>query len=302
MPSANGVAKYLSLTPAVLFLVALTVLPIANLLVLSFHDVTWSGGRASWQWEAAQNYLQLGSDRLFIAGITNTLILVVVATTLQVAIGLGLALLCSILGRSSTIYRTLFLLPILIPGIIIGAIWKLMYNFDFGIINQFVSLVGLPRVDWLGAPSLALWSVIAVDVWHWTPFSFLLLLAAIESLPTDVTEAAKIDGASPWQELWTITLPLLWPAIFVTFAFRAVIAFKRVNAVRSIGVDRKDTEAVFSLLAVDFTPNGEGPDGTITLVMSGNASIALDVECVEVQLADTGGAWETSLKPRHPAV
>ncbi|MBN9056331.1 MAG: DUF2948 family protein, partial [Rhizobiales bacterium] len=83
---------------------------------------------------------------------------------------------------------------------------------------------------------------------------------------------------------------------------RAVIAFKRVNAVRSIGVDRKDTEAVFSLLAVDFTPNGEGPDGTITLVMSGNASIALDVECVEVQLADTGGAWETSLKPRHPAV
>ncbi|WP_234189795.1 DUF2948 family protein [Shinella sp. NM-101] len=83
---------------------------------------------------------------------------------------------------------------------------------------------------------------------------------------------------------------------------RAVIAFKRVNAVRSIGVDRKDTEAVFSLLAVDFTSNGEGPDGTIKLVMSGNASIALDVECVEVQLADTGGAWETSLKPRHPAV
>ncbi|WP_337184245.1 DUF2948 family protein [Shinella sp.] len=83
---------------------------------------------------------------------------------------------------------------------------------------------------------------------------------------------------------------------------RAAIAFKRVNAVRSIGIDRKDSEAVFSLLAVDFKPNGEGPDGTITLVMSGNASIALDVECVEVQLADTGGAWETSLKPRHPAV
>ncbi|MCJ8149340.1 MULTISPECIES: DUF2948 family protein [Shinella] len=83
---------------------------------------------------------------------------------------------------------------------------------------------------------------------------------------------------------------------------RAAIAFKRVNAVRSIGIDRKDKDAVLSLLAIDFTPNGEGPEGTLELVLSGNASIALDVECVEVQLADTGGAWETSLKPRHPAV
>nr|WP_298096715.1 DUF2948 family protein [uncultured Shinella sp.] len=83
---------------------------------------------------------------------------------------------------------------------------------------------------------------------------------------------------------------------------RAVVAFKRVNAVRSLGIDRKDTSAVFSLLAVNFTPKGEGPDGTLEVVLSGNASVALDVECVEVQLADTGGAWETSLKPRHPAV
>ena len=83
---------------------------------------------------------------------------------------------------------------------------------------------------------------------------------------------------------------------------RAMIAFKRVNAVRSLGIDRKDADAVFSLLAVNFTPKGDGPEGVVELVLSGNASIALDVECVEVQLADTGGAWETSLKPRHPAV
>ena len=83
---------------------------------------------------------------------------------------------------------------------------------------------------------------------------------------------------------------------------RAAVAFKRVSAVRSIGIDRKDSQAVFSLLAVDFAASGDGPEGTLNLILSGNASIALDVECVEVQLADTGGAWETSLKPRHPAV
>lgn len=83
---------------------------------------------------------------------------------------------------------------------------------------------------------------------------------------------------------------------------RAAIAFKRVNAVRSIGINRKNKDAVFSLLAVNFAQAGDGPEGTLELVLSGSASIALDVECVEVQLADTGGAWETSLKPRHPAV
>ncbi len=83
---------------------------------------------------------------------------------------------------------------------------------------------------------------------------------------------------------------------------RAVVAIKRVTAVRSLGIDRKDREAVFSLLALNFAQKGEGPEGTLELVLSGNASVALDVECVEVQLADTGGAWETSLKPRHPAV
>ena len=82
---------------------------------------------------------------------------------------------------------------------------------------------------------------------------------------------------------------------------RALVAFKRVRAVRSIGIDRKDKDGVLSLLAVRFTPAGEGPDGTLDLLMSGDASIALDVECVESQLADTGGAWETRLKPRHPA-
>ncbi|MCF3641878.1 DUF2948 family protein [Rhizobium sp. TRM95111] len=82
---------------------------------------------------------------------------------------------------------------------------------------------------------------------------------------------------------------------------RSVIAFKRVNAVRSIGIDRKDRDGVLALLALRFAPKGEGPDGTVEIVMAGDAGIALDVECVESQLADTGGAWETTLKPRHPA-
>ncbi len=212
--------------PALLFLVLLSALPLFNLVALSFAEVTWEGGQVQWDWVGFDNFLALGSDTLFAAGILNTVILVICATSAQVFIGLMLALACSRLGKRSRAYRTLFLLPILIPGIIIGAIWRLMYNYQFGVVNQILDLVGLGPVDWLGSSSLALMSVIIVDIWHWTPFSFLLLLAAVEALPKDVSEAAQIDGASKWQEFRRVSLPLLWPAIFTTFVFRAIIAFK----------------------------------------------------------------------------
>lgn len=226
IPGGRKSAKYFSILPAVLFLLLLSALPLFNLIVLSFAEVTWEGGEAHRTWVGLDNYIALGSDSLFKAGILNTIILVLVATTLQVSIGLMLALACSRVGRRSQAYRTLFLLPILIPGIIIGAIWRLMYNYQFGVVNQILDLVGLGPVDWLGSSSLALMSVIIVDIWHWTPFSFLLLLAAVEALPKDVSEAAQIDGASNWKEFRRISLPLLWPAIFTTFVFRAIIAFK----------------------------------------------------------------------------
>ena len=226
MPFFGRTGRYLALLPALLFLVLLSAWPLGNLVALSFAEVSWEGGKSTWTWVGLQNYQRLAADTLFHSGILNTIILVVVATTCQVVIGLALALFCSRLGRQSAIYRTIFILPILIPGIIIGAIWRLMYNAQFGVINQLVAMVGFQPVDWLGSPSMALWSVIIVDIWHWTPFAFLMLLAAIESLPQDLYEAAEIDGANGWQKFRRITLPLLWPAIFVTLVFRGVTAFK----------------------------------------------------------------------------
>lgn len=215
-----------TLGPMAVVLFALTVLPILNLVVASFQEVRWSGGTRVATWRGFDNYAQMASDQLLHAGLVNTAIFVVVATAAQVGIGLALAVLCHGVGRTSRPFRTIIILPILIPGIIIGAIWKLMYNYQFGIINQLLEWLGVERLDWLGSPELALLSVIIVDVWHWTPFSFLLLLAALESLPTDVYEAARIDGASGWQTFTSITLPLLMPAIFVTVAFRAMTAIK----------------------------------------------------------------------------
>ena len=104
--------------------------------------------------------------------------------------GFVLALLCTGVTRGRLLYRTIFILPILVPGIV-GAIWKLLLNFDFGLVNQAIGLVGIDPLNWLGSANTALASVIFVDIWHWTPFCFLLFLAGLQSLPQDVYEAAK---------------------------------------------------------------------------------------------------------------
>ncbi|GFE51900.1 binding-protein-dependent transport system inner membrane protein [Roseobacter cerasinus] len=226
MLTLSPVARYLSLAPSVLIFAALAVLPVANLVFTSFFEVSWLEGRKQMAFVGLENYARIPGDPLFRAGIVNTTILVIVATTAQVVLGLVLALACARIGYKSRFYRALLILPILIPGIVIGAIWRLMYNAEFGIINLLLQAVGFPGHDWLGSTSTALAAVIVVDIWHWTPFSFLLLLAAVESLPRDVTEAAKVDGATEWQRFRYVTFPLLIPALMMTFLFRAVIAFK----------------------------------------------------------------------------
>ena len=223
---ADGIWRYATLFPAVLLFLLLTLLPIANLVSLSFHDITWSDGQAVWDWVGFHNYAALPADNLLRAGVLNTIIFAVVAVAIQLVIGFFLALWTTQIIRGRLVYRTIFILPILVPGIIIGAIWKLMYSYDFGVINSALGVFGVGPIDWLGNPNLALLSVIIVDVWHWTPFCFLLLLAGLESLPKDVFEAARVDGATDGQILRYITLPLMVPTLVVTFVFRMILAFK----------------------------------------------------------------------------
>jgi multiple sugar transport system permease protein len=151
--------------------------------------------------------------------------------SLELAIGLALAITVSRVSRWKGLLRTLIILPILVPPVAIGSMWRLMYNYDFGVFNQFLAVFGLGPVNWLGDSRFALASVIMVDVWHWVPFIFLILFAAVEGLPSDVVEAARIDGARQAQVTRYIVLPLLGPAIAVAFTFRAILAFKTFDEV-----------------------------------------------------------------------
>jgi multiple sugar transport system permease protein len=263
--------RWLTLAPALVMLLALSIIPLVGLILTSFQNIAWIEGRAVRSWAGLDHYRALFSDALFGAGLWNTGLFALGAVTGQMLLGFALALLVSKVSRARVLYRTIFILPILIPGIVIGAIWKLMLNYDFGLANQILGLVGLGPVDWLGNGQIALLSVIMVDIWHWTPFCFLLFLAGLESLPQDVYEATKIDGASAWQELLYVTLPLMVPTIIVTFAFRLVLAFKVFDEVYLLtkGGPGTATEVIsFTLYQRFFTEDkaGYGSAMSVTVI------------------------------------
>ena len=214
------------LAPALALFAAVAVAPVVELVAMSLTQTDWIQGKANWRFVGADQYVRVFGDSLFRAGIFNTLLFSAGAVLAQMVLGFALALMTTRLTRGRVVYRTIFLLPILVPGIAIGAIWKLMYNFDFGVLNQMLGVVGVAPVDWLGNGATALLAVIAVDVWHWTPFVFLLMLAGLESLPTDVYEAARVDGATFRQEMRHVTLPLMLPTIVVTLVFRLLVSVK----------------------------------------------------------------------------
>jgi len=223
---ANRTFRYWSLLPAVLLFVALTLYPLVNLVRMSVSTIEFAQGVEIWRFTPRANFAQLLADDALRPALVNTLVFVVVSVTIEMLIGLALAIAVAGLARGKTWARTAMILPILVPPVAIGSMWKLMYNYDFGIFNQALVALGAAPVNWLGSTSLALASVIVVDIWHWVPFVFLILFAAVEGLPVDLIEAARVDGATRWQIVWRIMLPLLRPAIVVAFLFRTILAFK----------------------------------------------------------------------------
>jgi multiple sugar transport system permease protein len=227
----NATFMHWSLLPAVLVFAVLTAYPIANLLRMSVSTIEFKGGAEIWSFTPHRNWNALLGDPGLQATVVNTLLFVAVAVAVEMILGLGLALLVAGMTRGKGLLRTIMIIPILVPPVAIGSMFKLMFNYDFGLFNQLLALVGIGPVSWLGSTSMALWSIVLVDIWHWVPFVFLILFAAVEGLPSEVLDAGRVDGANRWQLLWRVTLPLLMPAITVAFLFRSILAFKAFDEV-----------------------------------------------------------------------
>ena len=266
----NATFKHWSLLPAVLVFVALTAYPIVNLLRMSVSTVEFRDGRELWSFTPGRNWEALVTDTGLGPTIVNTLLFVAVAVIVEMILGLALALLVGGMVRGKGLMRTIMIIPILVPPVAIGSMWKLMYNYDFGVFNQALTAIGLAPVNWLGSTKVALAAVILVDIWHWVPFVFLILFAAVEGVPPDVIEAARIDGASNRQVTWRIIIPLLKPALAVALIFRSILAFKTFDEVFLLtsGGPGTSTELVsLHLYKVFFEQNQLGYGALLSLAI-----------------------------------
>ena len=258
-----------SLGPLVFFLVVFTLLPLLNVFFMSFFDVEWQDTAYTYNFVGFNNYIALPADKFFLPGLKNTFFFAIIGVTVQMVLGFFMALFVTKIRRGKTFFISLFLVPVLLPPIVIGSVWRLLYGYDFGIINYVLSIFGIFPLDWLGSHALAFTSIIIVDVWHWTPFVFLLLLAGLESIPEDVYEAGRVDGVSAWQELLFITLPLMIPTLLVTMIFRMITAFKVFDEIYLLtsGGPGTSTEVIsFSIYKTFFQSDNMGLGSAMSVV------------------------------------
>lgn len=216
MRTSDRQLAYLLIAPTIAVLLALTIYPLIYAIKISFQSAS---GNATFG-----NFTRLISDQFFLSALAHTFVYAAIALTIEFLSGLALALILNEKLRGRSAFRTLLLLPMMLPPVVVGVVWRLMLNSNFGAVNGTLQQFGLntESLTWTASPKMAMASVILADVWQWTPFMFLILLAGLQAIPQEPYEAALIDGSSTWQTFRHVTLPLLKPAILIALLLRTM--------------------------------------------------------------------------------
>ena len=227
----NRMTPYLFLAPALIVLIVALLYPIGYMVYASFLDWRPSQYISEAEWVGLRNYTNLFSDEAFLESFGVTLQFAAIVVTLEMFLGVGLALLLDRQLRGMAALRTIFILPMMIAPIVVGLMWRYMYHPTVGIFNRTLKDWGFEPIPWLSDGSWSFAAVGIADVWQWTPFIFILSLAALQSLPQSALEAAQIDGASGWQKIIYIKLPLMMPVLIVALLLRLIDAFKVLEVI-----------------------------------------------------------------------
>jgi multiple sugar transport system permease protein len=214
----------LLVAPMLVMFVVFALIPSLTAILFAFSHIQLARGGMQRTFIGFDNFARAFDDPLVRQSAGITLRWALTVTAVEVLLGLGLALLLAHGVRGRGVFTSLLIIPIIMPPVAVSLMWYFMYDYSFGIFNFLLNQIGLPSVRWLSDPAIALNAMMAVDVWQATPFAFLLLYAAILSLPRDPYEAAAIDGAGRWHVFRTVTLPLLLPVLAVVTLLRLIDA------------------------------------------------------------------------------
>lgn len=226
-----GAVPYVYVGPAIAITLGALLYPIVEALRISFYDwgmgTPWSSAR----WVGLQSYVEVLTNPQVWTSLGITLAFVFLAVALEMVLGVGLALLLEKPVRGMRLFRTVFVLPMMVAPICVGLVWRYLFDAQFGPVNHLVAALGLPPQEWLADPRLAFTAMVVTDVWQWTAFVFIMVLAALQGIDGSVTEASRIDGASTWQQIVLVKLPIIRPILIVTVLMRMIDGFRGLEVI-----------------------------------------------------------------------
>lgn len=203
---------YAFLLPSLVFLATFTYWPILRSIWFSLHDVML--GDPEIYWLGLENYTRLLDDRLFWKVLGNTAFYTLTTIPISIVVALLLAVAMDSKLRGMAIYRSAFFYPVMIPSVAAGMVWVFLYAPSYGPVNEALTTVGLPRLDWLYDSDWAMPALVIMSVWKYSGYFMLILLAALKLVPSDLYEAARLDGVNAWHRLIHITIPLVSPTLY----------------------------------------------------------------------------------------
>ncbi len=261
---------WLFLVPTLVLLIGMVGYPFVSLIILSFYRFSILRSEAGREYIGLENYDFLLDDPELWERFIFTGQFVVTSVTCQFIIGIFVAYHLQKSFRGRDIIFTVLMMPMMVCPIVVGFLWRYMFNSEWGVVNYLVTLTGSGKVDWLGVTDNALLAVVIADTWMWTPFVILLATAAFRGIPKVIYEAADIDGASAFYRFTRITLPLAAPILFIALLLRMIDSFKQYDLFFAMtgGGPGSTTQTVsFSLGKVAFSYFYTGEASALAVIL-----------------------------------
>jgi multiple sugar transport system permease protein len=264
---------WLLVAPAVAVLLAMTIFPAGYLLYNSFRRYNLMTPQTG-AWVGLDNYRSIWTDGDIRHGLVTTLIFVFFAVGAELILGLMLALILAPQRRENSVASAILILPLAVTPVVSALIWRQLFDPNLGWIDYYLQKFGIidEPIAWLSSSGTAWFTLISLDVWQWTPFVALILMAGLQGIPPEPREAAAVDGAQGWRMFWDLTLPMLWPFIAIAVLLRVLEAFKTFGTVKVLtgGGPGTSTEiinlAIYRTALQDFSVGAAAALGVSFLV------------------------------------
>jgi len=221
----------LYLGPAVIVMVAACLYPVLSAFQLAGYDWAMGTPWSSARWVGWDNFVSAFSNPRVWSSLGTTLLFAALCVSAEMVLGIALALALEHPVRGMAFFRTLFILPMMIAPIAVGLAWRYLFDAQFGLVNALLEVAGLSAQTWLADPTLAFAAIVVADIWQWTPFVFIMMIAALAGVDGSVIDAARIDGACWWQQALLVKLPMVMHVIAITLMMRLIDAFRVLEVI-----------------------------------------------------------------------